>query len=116
MSPYIVQEAKHRGIKLLLLSIPREVMEQQAVDKGDIRFFELAHVEVNIQRLGERKIQIELTDFAFPYAELIPEDVREKIVSGRTMSTTGLLIGTSGATPSCRAGSPIARARIVNCR
>lgn len=79
MSPYIVQEAKHRGIKLLLLSIPREVMEQQAVDKGDIRFFELAHVEVNIQRLGERKIQIELTDFAFPYADLIPEDVREKI-------------------------------------
>jgi DNA modification methylase len=79
MSPYIVQEAKHRGIKLLLLTIPREVMEQQAVDKGDIRFFELAHVEVDVQQVQERKIQIELTDFAFPYADLIPEDVREKI-------------------------------------
>jgi len=79
MSPYIVQEAKRRGIKLLLLTIPREVMEQQAVDKGDVRFFELAHVEVSIKKLGEREIQIELTDFAFPYADLIPEDVREKI-------------------------------------
>jgi DNA modification methylase len=79
MSPYIVQEAKHRGIKLLLLAIPREVMEQQAVDKGDIKFFELAHVEVDIKDLSERKIQIELTDFAFPYADLIPDDVREKI-------------------------------------
>lgn len=27
MTPYLVQEAKHRGIKLLLLNIPREVME-----------------------------------------------------------------------------------------
>lgn len=79
MSPYIVQEAKHRGIKLLLLTIPREVMEQQAVDKGDVRFFELAHVEVDIQQLSERKIQVRLTDFAFPYADLIPEGVRDKI-------------------------------------
>jgi len=79
MSPYIVQEAKHRGIKLLLLTIPREVMEQQAVDKGDVRFFELAHIEVDVKKLGERKIQIKLTDFAFPYADLIPEEVRDKI-------------------------------------
>ena len=79
MSPYIVQEAKHRGIRLLLLAIPREVMEQQAVDKGDIKFFELAHVEVDIQQPAECKVQIELTDFAFPYADLIPEDVRDKI-------------------------------------
>jgi len=79
MSPYIVQEAKRRGIKLLLLTIPREVMEQQAVDKGDIRFFELAHLEVDIKKDEGRKVTVELTDFAFPYADLIPEDVREKI-------------------------------------
>jgi len=79
MSPYIVQEAKRRGIKLLLLNIPREVMEQQAVDKGDIKFFELAHLEVDIKKDKGRKVTVELTDFAFPYADLIPEDVREKI-------------------------------------
>lgn len=79
MSPYIVQEAKRRGIKLLLLNIPREVMEQQAVDKGDIKFFELAHLEVKISKGEGRKVMVELTDFAFPYADLIPEDVRDKI-------------------------------------
>jgi DNA modification methylase len=79
MSPYIVQEAKRRGIKLLLLNIPREVMEQQAVDKGDIRFFELAHVKIDIKKSEERKLTVELTDFAFPYADLIREDVWEKI-------------------------------------
>ena len=28
---------------------------------------------------SERKVQIELTDFAFPYADLIPQDVHDKI-------------------------------------
>jgi len=79
MTPYIVDEARRRDVKLLLLAIPHEVMEEQAVEKGDVRFFELAHVEVSIKKAGERKLQVKLTDFAFPYADLIPEDVRDKI-------------------------------------
>jgi hypothetical protein len=75
----MVQEAKRRGAKLLLLNIPREVMEQQAVEKGDIRFFEVAHLEVEIKQEKGRKISVNLKDFAFPYADLIPEDVRSKI-------------------------------------
>jgi len=79
MIPYIVQEAKHRGVKLLLVTIPREVMEQQAVDKGDIQFFEVAHMEVDINKKKNHQITVSLTDFAFPYADMIPEDVRDKI-------------------------------------
>lgn len=92
LSNLMVEEAKRRGLKLLLLNIPREVMEQQAVDKGDIRFFEVAHLEVEIKQdlpaapLGGpaqagkgRKITIALADFAFPYADLIPEEIRSKI-------------------------------------
>ncbi|GIW55614.1 MAG: hypothetical protein KatS3mg082_2018 [Nitrospiraceae bacterium] len=45
-------EARKRGVKLLLLQIPREVMEQQAVDKGDIRFFELAYLDLAINMGG----------------------------------------------------------------
>lgn len=75
----MVQEAKRRGVKLLLLNIPREVMEQEAVEKGDIRFFEVAHLEVEIKQEKGRKATVLLKDFAFPYADLIPEDVRSKI-------------------------------------
>jgi hypothetical protein len=45
----MVAEAKKKGVKLLLLQIPREVMEQQAVDKGDIAFFELAYLEIDVK-------------------------------------------------------------------
>lgn len=79
MTPYIVQEAKRRGIKLLLVTIPREVMEQQAVEKGDIQFFEVAHLEVDIKKHKNRQITVSLNDFSFPYADMIPEDVRAKI-------------------------------------
>lgn len=79
LSNLMVEEAKRRSVKLLLLNIPREVMEQQAVDKGDIRFFEVAHLEVEIKQEKGRKVTIALADFAFPYADFIPEDVRSKI-------------------------------------
>lgn len=70
--------AKEKGIKLLLLQIPREVMEQQAVDKGDISFFELAYLDVDVKK-QKRKVSIELTNFVIPNTELIPDDVRDKI-------------------------------------
>ncbi|MCK4782364.1 MAG: site-specific DNA-methyltransferase, partial [Desulfobacteraceae bacterium] len=79
MTPFIVQEARRRGVKVLLLNIPREVMEEQAVDKGDIHFFEVAHMEVDIKKLKDCKIKVSLSDFAFPYADMIPDDVRKKI-------------------------------------
>ena len=71
--------AKQKGVKLLLLQIPREVMEQQAADKGDVRFFELAYFEAKINQPKKLTVQIELRDFATPNADLIPEDVRSKI-------------------------------------
>ena len=75
----ITDAAKGRGIKLVMLNIPREVMEQQAVDKGDIRFFELAYLEVDIKRSKGRKVTVSLKDFVIPNTELIPEEVREKV-------------------------------------
>lgn len=74
----MVDEAKGQGIKLLMLTIPREVMEQQAVDKGDIRFYELAYLEPKIHT-KDRSVTVELADFVIPNDELIPPEVRQKI-------------------------------------
>jgi len=71
--------AKGRGVKLVLLNIPREVMEQQAVDKGDVQFFELAYLQVEIKQEKGRKIVVSLKDFVIPNTELIPEEIRSMI-------------------------------------
>ena len=67
----MVTAAKSKGVKLLLLQIPREVMEQQAVDKGDLRFFELAYLKASIKTTKDLMAQVMLTDFVIPNSELI---------------------------------------------
>lgn len=75
----MVDAAKQKGVKLLLLQIPREVMEQQAAAKGDVRFFELAYLEGEIKQPKKLTAQVALKDFVIPNTELIPEDVRSKV-------------------------------------
>ena len=72
-------EARVRGVKLILLQIPREVMEQQAVDKDDVRFFELAYLEAVIGRPKKLTAQAKLQNFVIPNSELIPDEVRDKV-------------------------------------
>jgi DNA modification methylase len=75
----MVEAAKKKGVKLLLLVIPREVMEQQADARGDLRFFELAYLEAEIKQPKKLTAQVLLKDFVIPNTELIPEEVRTKI-------------------------------------
>ncbi len=75
----VVPEAQKKDVKLTLLQIPREVMEKQAVDRDDIRFFELAYLNAIVVRSMKRSIQVKLKDFVIPNSELIPNEVREKI-------------------------------------
>ena len=75
----MVDAAKAKGVKLLLLQIPREVMEQQVGDTGDVRFFELAYLEAAVEKPKKGGVRAKLKDFVIPNAELIPDDVRGKI-------------------------------------
>jgi len=79
LNDLVVGEAAKRGVKLVLRQIPREAMEAAAVRKGDVRFFELAYVQMQAKPDGPRTYRIELEDFVLANTELIPEDVREKI-------------------------------------
>lgn len=82
--PLVTQKMRDQyGITVRLLSIPPETMDQRAVKAGDIRFFDLAHLEVEV--IGDaanpktRSIKIALKDFIIPSAELISAEVRAKI-------------------------------------
>ena len=75
----IEKEAKREGVKLVLKLIPNEVMEAEAVRKGDVRFFDMAYLKTNIKTNGNHEATVELTDFVIPNTELIPNEVRDKI-------------------------------------
>lgn len=74
-----VQEiAKKEGIKLKPRIIPMDVLDQEAIKRGDIQFFELAYFKVDI-KTESKKVEVELKDFVIPHTDLIPPDVKDKI-------------------------------------
>lgn len=76
----ISDDAKRRGVTLVLRQIPREVMEQQAAAKGDVEFFELAYLDVEIKPTRMKlEMVAKLKNFVIPNPELVPDDVRSKI-------------------------------------
>ncbi len=74
--------AQH-GVIVRLVSIPRETMERRAVEAGDVQFFDLAFLEVEVkpEKGGKKEsaIKVALKDFVIPSTDLIPEEVRAKI-------------------------------------
>lgn len=72
------QQAAQANINMRFLRIPREVLEKKAVEQGDIRFFELAALSVEVEQKG-RYVALKLTDFIIPPDD-VPEDVRKSIM------------------------------------
>lgn len=73
------QQAAQANINMRFLRIPREVLEKKAVEQGDIRFFELAALSVEVNQEG-RAVTLKLTDFVIPPDD-VPEDVRQTITN-----------------------------------
>ncbi len=71
------QVAAEARVDVSFKKIPREVLEKKAVEQGDIKFFELAALSVNIKQKS-RTVTIKLTDFVVPTDD-IPEEVRKAI-------------------------------------
>jgi adenine-specific DNA-methyltransferase len=73
------QQAAQANISMRFLRIPREVLEKKAVEQGDIKFFELAALSVNVQQ-KKRAVSLTLTDFVIPPDD-VPEDIRQTITN-----------------------------------
>jgi len=73
----IEKAAKASGVHLRLFSIPRDVMDERAVEKGEITFYELAYLEVETLQDKAGRFVVALKDFAIPNLDLIPQEVRK---------------------------------------
>ena len=71
------QMAADANIRLAFRKIPREVLEKKAVEQGDIFFYELAALDVEVKP-GKKSISVELKNFFVPPDD-VPEGVRSAI-------------------------------------
>jgi len=77
MNETIRQTADAAGLDVRFIRIPREVLEEKAVQQGDIRFFELAALSTAVKTV-KREARIQLTDFIIPPDD-VPEEVRQAV-------------------------------------
>jgi len=71
------QVAAEAHVDVTFKKIPREVLEKRAVEQGDIRFFELAALTLDV-KIRKKDLTLKLTDFVIPPDD-VPEDVRRVI-------------------------------------
>jgi len=71
------QDAARAGIDMRFVRIPREVLDKRAVAQGDVAFYELAALAVDVQRT-KRRATLTLTDFVIPLDD-VPEDVQRAV-------------------------------------
>jgi adenine-specific DNA-methyltransferase len=76
MNETAAQLAAEAGLDLRFVRIPREVLEAKAVEQGDIRFFELAALGVDVHTGKGRNLRLQLTDFMVP-----PDDVPQEVMA-----------------------------------
>jgi adenine-specific DNA-methyltransferase len=71
------QQAERANLNLRFLRIPRDVMDKRAVDQGDVKFFELAALEVAV-KTKKLDAALSLTNFIIPPDD-VPEEVRKAV-------------------------------------
>lgn len=69
--PAVLDEARQKGIDLAPKTIPPEVFDKRAVEKGQVRFFDVAFIEATPRYDAKDKltVAIELTDFSVYYTQ-----------------------------------------------
>lgn len=67
--PAVLDEAKHKGIDLAPKTIPPEVFDKRAVEKGQVRFHDVAYIEVTprFDKKNKLALAVELSDFSVYY-------------------------------------------------
>jgi hypothetical protein len=79
------QEYKDEGIDIAFKIIPREVFDKRAVEKGQVKFYDVAFIEIKpiIKGKGNNKeLSIELTDFSVFYNQDNTGEIDEGLKAG----------------------------------
>lgn len=82
LTPQFIQELKEKGVSVTLKYIPKDVFDKRAVEKGQVKFFDVAYLNTK-ENIKGKSITIELTDFVTHYTQ---DDIEELQQSMRTGS------------------------------
>jgi adenine-specific DNA-methyltransferase len=77
MNEVAKQQAAQANLDVRFIPIPRDVMDKRAVEQGDIKFFELAALDVSV-KVKKLEATLTLKDFVIPPDD-VPQEVQKAI-------------------------------------
>ncbi len=89
LTPQFIQELKEKGVAITLKYIPRDVFDKRAVEKGQVKFYDVAYLNAKVHKVAEKTIKIELTDFVTHYTQDDIEDIQAKMRKGSKVVIEG---------------------------
>lgn len=97
--PAVLEEARKKGIELAPKTIPPEVFDKRAVDKGQVRFADISYVEATprYDKKSKLSLAIELTDFSVYHSQGLADSLAAELKEGKSevICETGQLIKVS---------------------
>ncbi len=84
--PAVLDEAKQKGIDLAPKTIPPEVFDKRAVEKGQVRFHDVAYIEVTprFDKKDKLTLAVELTDFSVYYSQGLADAIAADLKEGKS--------------------------------
>ncbi len=84
--PAVLDEAKKKGIDIAPKTIPPEVFDRRAVEKGQVRFADVAYVEATprYDKKNKLSLSVELTDFSVYYSQGLAESIAAELKEGKS--------------------------------
>ena len=84
--PAVLDEAKKKGIDVAPKTIPPEVFDKRAVEKGQVRFHDVAYIEVlpRYSAADALTLSIELKDFSVYYSQGLIESITAELKAGKS--------------------------------
>jgi len=81
LTPQFIQELKEKGVSITLKYIPKDVFDKRAVEKGQVKFFDVAYLNTK-EIINGKSITIELTDFVTHYTQDDIEELQQSMRAG----------------------------------
>ena len=84
--PAVLEESKQKGIDIAPKTIPPEVFDKRAVEKGQVRFADIAYVEATprYDKKDKLALSIELTDFSVHYSQGLVDSITAELKAGKS--------------------------------
>jgi DNA modification methylase len=81
LTPHFIQELKEKGVSITLKYIPKDVFDKRAVEKSQVKFFDVAYLNAEV-KINGKFVTVQLTDFVTHYTQDDIEELQQSMKAG----------------------------------